>query len=120
MHKKEKLSEIVDFKEITVKEYFYAEDQIFLDTQCESYPKEINASTNNKPLLKTSNLLSLQPFLSYKLLRVVVRIGQSFLTFYSKHQIVLSKNHPLLALLVQDVHVKNCHSGRVVAERSFG
>ena len=39
-------------------------------------------------------------------------IGQSFLPFYLKRQIILPKNHPLLALLVQDTNVRNCHSGR--------
>ena len=43
MNKKEKLSEIVDFKKMTVKEQFYAEDQIFLEAQRESYAKETNA-----------------------------------------------------------------------------
>ena len=53
----------------------------------------------------------LRPFLSDNLLRIGERIGQTFRPSYSKHQIILSKNHSLSALLVQDVHVKNCHSG---------
>ena len=112
MNKKEKMSETVDFKEMTVKEFCYAEDQIFLEAQRESCPNEINALTNNKTLPKTSNLLSLRPFLLDNLLRLGGRIGQSFLSFHSKHQIILPKNHPLSALLVQDTHVRNCHSGR--------
>ena len=44
---------------MTVKEFCYAEDQIFLEARGESYPKEINALTNNKSLLKASNLLPL-------------------------------------------------------------
>ena len=82
MNKKEKLLEAVDFKEMTVKEFCYAEDQIFLETQRESYPKEINALANNKALPKISNLLSLRPFLLDNLLRVGGRIGQSFLSFH--------------------------------------
>ena len=61
---------------------------------------------------KTSNLLSLRLFLLDNLLRVGGRIVLSFLPFHSKHQIILPKNHPLSALLVQDAHVRNCHSGR--------
>ena len=77
------MSETVDFKEMTVKEFCYAEDQIFLEAQRESCPNEINALTNNKTLPKTSNLLSL-PFLLDGLLQVGGRIGQSFLLFRSK------------------------------------
>ena len=66
--KKEKLSLTVDFKEVIVKEFLYLEDQIFLEALHEFYPKEINALRNNKPLLKTSNLLLLRPFLSDNLL----------------------------------------------------
>ena len=62
MNKQEKLSETVDFKEMTVKEFCYAEDQIFLEVQRKSYPQEINALKNNKPLPKPSNLLSLRTF----------------------------------------------------------
>ena len=90
MIKKEKLSETVDFKEMTVKEFCHVEDQIFLEAQRESYPKEINALTGKK-ILKTSNLLSLRPFLLDSLLQVGGRIGQSFLPFYSKHQTILQK-----------------------------
>ena len=69
---------------MAVKELCYAEDQIFLKTQRESYPKEINALTNKKPLPKIRNLFSLRPFLLDKLLQVGGRIGQSFLLFRSK------------------------------------
>ena len=55
---------------MTVKEFFQAEDEIFLEAQLESYPKEFNNLNNEKSLLKTSNLLSLQPFLSNSLLRI--------------------------------------------------
>ena len=95
---------------MAVKELCYAEDQIFLKAQRESYPKEINALTKKKPLPKTRSLFSLRPFLLDKLLRVGGRIGQSFLLFHSKHQINLPKTHPLSALLVQKVHVRTCHS----------
>ena len=58
--------------------------------------------------------MSLRPFVSDNLLQISRGrwIGQSFLPFYSKHQIILSKYHPLSELLLQGVYVKNCHSGR--------
>ena len=61
--------------------------------------------------MKRSDLLLLQLFLSGNLLKIRGRIGQSFLPFFPKHQIMLSKNNLLSTLLVQDVHVKKWHSG---------
>ena len=39
MNKKGKLSLIVDFTKVTVKEFLYPEDQILLEAQREFYPK---------------------------------------------------------------------------------
>ena len=49
-----------------MKDFLYPEDLILLEIQRESLPKEINALRNSKRLLKTTNLLSLQLFLSDK------------------------------------------------------
>ena len=46
------------------------------------------------------------------LLRVGGRVAHSFLPFDSKHQIILAKKHHLSELLIKDIHVRNCHSGR--------
>ena len=43
MNKKEKLSETVDFRKMTVKEPFCCEDQIFVEALRELYPKEASA-----------------------------------------------------------------------------
>lgn len=74
---------------MVVYESFHAKDQIFLEAQRDSYLKEINVLTNNKPLLKTRKLMPIRPFLSDALLKGEIRgkIGQSFLHVYSKHQI---------------------------------
>ena len=56
-------------------EFCYAEDQIFLEAERESYQKEIKVSTNNNPLPITSNSLPLQPILLDNLLGVGGRIG---------------------------------------------
>ena len=49
MNKKGTLT--VDFKVITVKEFLYPEDHMFIEAQSELYPKDINALRNSKPLL---------------------------------------------------------------------
>ena len=69
MNKKGKLSLIVYVKEISLMEFLYPENQILVEVQCKSYPKEINAQIYNQSLLKTTNLL-LQLFLSDNLLRI--------------------------------------------------
>ena len=50
--------------------------------------------------------------LTDNLLRVGGRVAHSLLPFDSKHQIVLAKKHHLSELLIKDIHVRNCHSGR--------
>lgn len=54
---------------MVVYESFHAKDQIFLEAQRDSYLKEINVLTNNKPLLKTRKLMPIRPFLSDALLK---------------------------------------------------
>ena len=58
MKKKERFSEVVNFKEMTVKEFFYAEAGFFRSSAwiVLLFRKEINVLTNNKPLPKTKEL----------------------------------------------------------------
>ena len=57
-------------------------------------------------------MLSLRPILTENLLRVGGRVTHSFLPFDSKHQTILAKKHYLSELLVKDIYIRNCHSGR--------
>ena len=63
-------------------------------------------------LSKDSKLLLLNPINVDNLIRVGGRIGQSYLPFARKHQILLTKEHFLSTLLVFDKHKCNCHIGR--------
>ena len=75
---------------MTVKELFYAEGQIFLQAQRESYPIEINVLTNNKPLPKKVKVGGeLENYLYHFIITIIT--------------IILSKNHPLSVLLVEDM-----------------
>ena len=109
---KRKRPEKINFKEQTVVEIKAAEHQIIAQAQIECYHEEQNSLRNNKPLQKTSTLLSLRPILTDNLLRVGGKVAHSFLPFDSKHQIILAKKHHLSELLIKDIHVRNCHSGR--------
>ena len=109
---KRKRPEKINFKEQTVVEIKAAEHQIIAQAQIECYHEEQNSLRNNKPLQKTSTLLSLRPILTDNLLRVGGKVAHSFLPFDSKHQIILAKKLHLSELLIKDIHVRNCHSGR--------
>ena len=97
--KKKKLCETVGFQQMTANGCSCSEDQIFVEAQYELYPKDPTAWRSNKPLPKTIILLPLLPLLLYNLPREWVRIGHSFLSFHSKHQIMLLKSHLLSAFL---------------------
>ena len=97
MNKKGTLT--VDFKVITVKEFLYPEDHMFIEAQSELYPKDINALRNSKPLLKTNNLLSLQPFLSDNVLQIEGAEWTNNFTILFEAPNILSKNYLLSALL---------------------
>lgn len=72
----------------------------------ECYHEELNSST------KIQYLVSLRPMLTGNLLRVEEVEVQPFLSFDSNHQINLSKKQHLSELLIKDIHIRNCHSGR--------
>ena len=109
---KRKRPEKINFKELTVDEIKTAEHQIIAQAQRECNHEELNSLRNNKPLQKTSTLLSLRLMLTENLLRVGGRVAHSFLPFDSKHQIILAKKHHLSELLIRYIHIKNCHSRR--------
>ena len=104
--------EKINFKELTAGEIKTAEHQIIAEAQKECYHEELNSLKNKKLLQKSSTLLSLRPMLTDNLLCVRGRAAYSFLLFDSKHQIILAKKHHLPKLLIKDIHIRNCHSGR--------
>ena len=40
------------------------------------------------------------------------RISSAYIPYSSKHQVVISNNHPIASLLVFYIHVTNFHLGR--------
>ena len=63
--------------------------------------------------LKDSKLANLNPFLcpTSGLLRVGGRIHKSSLPEEEKHPIILPSNHPVVKLLIEDVHCRELHAG---------
>ena len=62
--------------------------------------------------LKSGKLIPLSPFNKDVLIRVGGRIGSAYIPYSSKHQVIISNNHPIASLLVLYIHVTNFHSGR--------
>ncbi|XP_058840347.1 uncharacterized protein LOC131695825 [Topomyia yanbarensis] len=80
--------------------------------QQESYEDEIKALARGDSVPVKSSISSLHPFLdSAGTLRVGGRLQHSLYTFDVKHPIILSKNHRFTKLLLEEIHVNNCHAG---------
>lgn len=79
--------------------------------QIQSYPTDYKLLSNNKPLPRSSNLLSLNPFLTNGIMRVGGRLGQSNFSYVKKHPIILPRHHRLTELIVVDFHKRLLHAG---------
>jgi len=77
-----------------------------------SFPEEITSSELHGPV-KDSNLANLNPFMcpNSHFLRVGGRIHKSLLPEEEKHPIILPSNHPVVKLLIEDVHRRELHAG---------
>ncbi|XP_058446192.1 uncharacterized protein LOC131427220 [Malaya genurostris] len=80
--------------------------------QKESYATEIKALACGDEIPVKSGILNLYPFLDDAgTLRVGGRLQQSLYAFDVKHPIILSKTNRFTKLLVEEIHVNNCHAG---------
>ena len=79
-------------------------------SQKESFQKEFNEILHNEPLEK-SKLISFSHFSEDGLIRVGGTIVRSSRPFSGKHQIMLSYDHPLSALLITYIYKIRNHSG---------
>ena len=88
------------------------EEWLISQVQAASFPEEI-ASSKQHGLVKDSNLANLNPFMcpTSHFLRVGGRIHKSLLPEEEKHPIILPSNHPVIKLLIEDVHRCELHAG---------
>ena len=75
-------------------------------------PTEYRQLQQGQSVNKNSKLLTLQPFMSDKLIRVGGRLSNSYLPLHNKHQVIINKNHPLASLLIIYIYERNSHCGR--------
>nr|CAI5820860.1 unnamed protein product [Callosobruchus analis] len=80
--------------------------------QASSFPEEIHYLHNNKPLRKSSKLLSLSPFLDdERLLRVGGRLNKSMCDYGKRHPYILPSKHVFTTLVINQEHKKCLHAG---------
>lgn len=80
--------------------------------QVQTFPNEYDSLSNHTDINRSSNLLSLAPFMGQdNLIRVGGRLKNSVLSFDACHQIVLPSNHFLTKRIIEFEHQRNMHSG---------
>ena len=89
---------------ITVKYIEQGKFEIFKEAQLECFPEEFRTLKKDMSLSKYSKLLPLNPIIVDNLIRIGGRIGQLYLPFKQKHQILLPKEYFLSTLLVLEKH----------------
>ena len=87
-----------------------AENEILKHCQLECFENEFVDLVKGLPL-KSGKLIPLPPLFKDGLIRIGGRIGSAYIPYSSKHQIIISNNHPIASLLVFYIHVTNFHSG---------
>lgn len=80
--------------------------------QIQEFPRELSTLEADRQVHKSSNLLSLNPFLDGKhLLRVGGRLTNANLPYDQKFPILLPSKHALTKLIFRDLHVQVLHCG---------
>ncbi|XP_015772177.1 PREDICTED: uncharacterized protein LOC107350464 [Acropora digitifera] len=89
-----------------------AEEWLISHVQEASFHEEIASSKQHGPM-KDSNLANLNPFMcpTSRFLRVGGRIHKLLLSEEEKHPIILPSRHPVVKLLIDDVHRCELHPG---------
>ena len=89
-----------------------AEEWLIVHVQETSLLEEVSLAKHRGPV-KNSKLTNLNPFLcpTSGLLRVGGRSHRSSLPEEEKHPIILPLNHPVVKLLIDDVHFRELHAG---------
>lgn len=84
---------------------------IILTVQKECFAKDYKCLEQRIPLVKNSNIMSLNPFMFNNLIRVGGRIKHSSYCFDKKHPILLPKNNILTDLILRQEHHRLFHCG---------
>ena len=87
------------------------ENEILKRCQLECFENEFVDLIKGLPL-KGGKSIPSSPFVKDGLIHVGARTGSVYIPYSSKHQVIISNNHPIASLLIFYIHVNNFHSGR--------
>ena len=105
-------------KQLSSEDLKAAEHLLILTAQKDTYNRQYNILKESKELPTNNKLLSFRPIIKNNLIRIRGRLSKSHLTYESKHQILLNKDHPLSRILFQYYHEKVHHAGREILAES--
>ena len=89
-----------------------AEHLLILTAQKDTYSREYNILKESKELPTNNGLLSFRHIVKNNLIKIGGRFSKSHLSYESKHQVLLNKDHPLSRILFQHYHEKVHHADR--------
>ena len=81
-----------------------AEHDIVRHVQTECFNEEYTALISGKSVKRSSPIYKLSPIVKYGMICVGGRLRYSTISPYSKHQIIIPKNHPISKLIIWDIH----------------
>ncbi|XP_062558238.1 uncharacterized protein LOC134223117 [Armigeres subalbatus] len=88
--------------------------------QQQSFPAEISHLSSGEPVIKSSAMKWLKPYIDeYRIIRVGGRLRNATVSDYVKHPIVLSAKHPLSTLLQTHTSLVDLPASRVSPTRPF-
>ena len=110
-YKRNKGHKSLPFTNLNIQDIDCPENKILKHCQLECFENEFVDLVKGLPL-KSGKLIPLSLFVKDGLIRVGGRTGSTYIPYSSKHQVIISNNHPIASLLVFYIHVTNFHLGR--------
>ena len=105
--KQNKEHKSLTFTKLNIQDIDCAENEILKHCQLECFENEFVGLVKGLPL-KIGKLIPLSPFFKDGLVHVGGRIGSAaYIPYWSKHQVIVSSNHPIASLLVFYIHSTN-------------
>ena len=97
---------------LTPQELSKAETIFLTQSQCRSFPDEVDCLQKGKDISRKSTILQRCPFLDPEgLLRVGGRLRRSEISPNQKHPVILHRKDQLTLLIARQAHVNNMHVG---------
>ena len=97
----------------------YSLHQLFQISQIEPYPNEYSDLLKGKGVSSQSKILNLALIFNENLINAGGRLHSAEMPVKNKHQIVVSKTHPIATLIIQKIHQRNLHTLSILREKHW-